>query len=72
MTDPVALIELGRFSKNEANILIGALDAQGIGAVAFDEGASVADGSQFFIPVRVMVDADDLAEAQAIVAAAAR
>jgi Putative prokaryotic signal transducing protein len=72
MTDPVALTELGRFSKNEANILIGALDAQGIGAVAFDEGASVADGSQFFIPVRVMVDADDLAEAQAIVAAAAR
>lgn len=52
--------------------MIGALDAQGIGAVAFDEGASVADGSQFFIPVRVMVDADDLAEAQAIVAAAAR
>lgn len=72
MTDPVALAELGRFSKNEANILIGALDAQGIGAVAFDEGASIADGSQFFIPVRVMVDTDDLADAQAIVAAAAR
>ncbi|MBA3836583.1 MAG: DUF2007 domain-containing protein [Sphingomonas sp.] len=68
----MALTELGRFSKNEANILIGALDAQGIGAVAFDEGASIADGSQFFIPVRVMVDPDDLAEAQAIVAAAAR
>ncbi|MBA4047727.1 MAG: hypothetical protein C0476_04210 [Sphingomonas sp.] len=68
----MALAELGRFSKNEANILIGALDAQGIGAVAFDEGASIADGSQFFIPVRVMVDTDDLADAQAIVAAAAR
>ncbi|MBA3879110.1 MAG: hypothetical protein C0500_05290 [Sphingobium sp.] len=66
----MALAELGRFSKNEANILIGALDAQGIPAVAFDEGASIADGSQFFIPVRVMVDDTDLADAQAIVAAA--
>lgn len=61
------LAELGRFSKNEANILIGALDAQGIAAIAFDEGASIADGSQFFIPVRVMVDDADLADAQAIV-----
>ena len=42
----MALAELGRFSKNEANILIGALEAQGIIAVAFDEGASIADGSQ--------------------------
>jgi len=64
----MALAELGRFSKNEANILIGALDAQGIIAVAFDEGASIADGSQFFIPVRVMVDDDDLAAAREIVA----
>lgn len=68
----MSLAELGRFSKNEANILIGALDAQGIPAVAFDEGASIADGSQYFIPVRVMVDAADLADARAIVAAAQR
>lgn len=66
----MALAELGRFSKNEANILIGALDAQGIPAVAFDEGASIADGSQFFIPVRVMVDDEDLADARAVVDAA--
>lgn len=66
----MALAELGRFSRNEANILIGALDAQGIDAVAFDESASIADGSQFLIPVRVMVDADDLPGAQAIVRAA--
>ncbi|MBY0283300.1 MAG: DUF2007 domain-containing protein [Sphingomonas sp.] len=64
------LAELGRFSKNEANIVICALDAQGIPAVAFDEGASIADGSQYFIPVRVMVDDSDLADARAIVAAA--
>lgn len=68
----MALAELGRFARNEANILIGALDAQGIDAVAFDEGASIADGSQFFIPVRVMVDADDLPAATAIVRAAER
>jgi hypothetical protein len=68
----MALAELGRFSKNEANILIGALDAQGIPAIAFDEGASIADGSQYFIPVRVMVDDRDLLDAQAIVSAAQR
>ncbi len=68
----MSLAELGRFARNEANILIGALDAQGIDAVAFDEGASIADGSQFFIPVRVMVDADDLPAATAIVRAAER
>lgn len=66
----MALAELGRFGRNEANILIGALDAAGIIAVAFDEGASIADGSQFLIPVRVMVDADDLPEARAVLAAA--
>lgn len=68
----MALAELGRFSKNEANILIGALDAQGIPAIAFDEGASIADGSQYFIPVRVMVDDRDLLDAQTIVSAAQR
>ncbi|MBX9796303.1 DUF2007 domain-containing protein [Sphingomonas sp.] len=66
----MSLAELGRFSRNEAMILVGALEAQGIPAIAFDEGASIADGSQFLIPVRVMVDADDLADARAIVAAA--
>jgi len=66
----MALAELGRFSRNEANILIGALEAQGIPAIAFDEGASIADGSQYFIPVRVMVNERDLADAQAIVTAA--
>lgn len=68
----MALVELGRFDRNEAHILIGRLESEDIPAVAFDGNASIADGSQFFIPVRVMVDPDDLAEAQAIVAAAAR
>ncbi|MDQ2877543.1 MAG: DUF2007 domain-containing protein [Pseudomonadota bacterium] len=68
----MSLVEIGRFAKNEANILIGRLESEGIPAVAFDEGASIADGSQFFIPVRVMVDEEDEAAARAIVAAAAR
>lgn len=65
----MALVELGRFSRNEAHILIGRLAADGIDAIAFDGGASIADGSYLLIPVRVMVDEDDLADAQAIIAA---
>ncbi|MBY0306983.1 MAG: hypothetical protein B7Y43_13245 [Sphingomonas sp. 28-62-20] len=68
----MALIELGRFDRNEAHIVIGLLDSEDIFAVAFDGHASIADGSAFLIPVRVMVDADDLAAARAIVEKAAR
>lgn len=66
----MALVELGRFNRNEANILIGRLDSEGIDAIAFDGEASIADGSYFLIPVRVMVDDDDLAASRAIIAAA--
>jgi hypothetical protein len=67
----MALVELGRFNRNEAHILIGRLDSDGIPAVAFDGESSIGDGSYLFIAVRVMVAADDLPAAQAIVAAAA-
>lgn len=63
----MSLVELGRFARNEAYILIGHLEDEGIPAFAFDGNASIADGSAFFIPVRVMVDDDDLAAARAIV-----
>jgi hypothetical protein len=63
----MSLVELGRYSRNEAHIIVGALEAAGIPAVAFDGGASLADGSQFLIPVRVMVDDEDLAEARALI-----
>ena len=66
----MSLVELGRYDRNLANIVVGRLGAEGIDAIAFDGGASIADGSYLLIPVRVMVDADDLAAAQAIVAAA--
>ncbi|WP_188658645.1 putative signal transducing protein [Sphingomonas metalli] len=63
------LVELGRFSRNEAHIIVGRLEAEGIPAVTFDGGASIADGSWLLIPVRVMIDDEDLAAAQAILAA---
>jgi len=62
----MALVELGRFNRIEADILVGRLDAEGIPAVAFDGNSSIADGSFLLIPVRVMVDDEDLAAAKAI------
>ncbi|WP_288459535.1 DUF2007 domain-containing protein [uncultured Sphingomonas sp.] len=62
----MALVELGRYDRNLANILVSRLQADGIPALAFDGGASIADGSWLLIPVRVMVDEDDLAAAQVI------
>lgn len=67
----MSLVELGRFNRNEAHILIGRLESENIPAIAFDGESSIGDGSYLFIPVRVMVDDGDLAEARAIVAAAA-
>ncbi|GAA0734633.1 DUF2007 domain-containing protein [Sphingomonas japonica] len=63
------LTELGRFARVEAHILVGRLESEGIPAVAFDAEASIADGSAFLIPVRVMVDDDDLTAACAILSA---
>ena len=65
----MSLVELGRFNRNEAHILVGRLESEGIDAVAFDAGSSIADGSWLLIPVRVMVGEDDLAAAERIIAA---
>ncbi|MDQ2765043.1 MAG: DUF2007 domain-containing protein [Pseudomonadota bacterium] len=67
----MSLVELGRFNRNEAHILIGRLESEGIPAIAFDGETSIGDGSYLFIPVRVMVGDDDLAQAKAIVTGAA-
>lgn len=63
----MTLAELGRFERNEAHIIVGRLEAEGIAAVAFD-GESNIYGNWLLIPVRVMVDEDDLAAAQALLA----
>jgi hypothetical protein len=64
MDETMSLVELGRYNRNEAMIIVGRLDSEGIDAISFDGNASIADGSYFLIPVRVMVDEDDLARAQ--------
>ena len=64
----MALVELGRFERNEAYIIVGRLDSEGIDAIAFD-GDSNIYGNWLLIPVRVMVDEDDLAAASALLAA---
>ncbi|WNO53836.1 DUF2007 domain-containing protein [Stakelama saccharophila] len=56
----MALVELGRFNRFEAHIVQGRLESEGIPAFSFDAEASIADGSAFLIPVRVMVDERDL------------
>ena len=62
----MSLVELGRYSPPEAHIVIGRLEAEGIMAFAFDAGSSIVEGSiAMLIPVRVMIDAEDLPIAQA-------
>lgn len=63
------MIELGRYDRNLAHIIVGRLESEGIAAIAFDGETSIGDGSWLLIPVRVMVDEEDLDEARAIVAA---
>ncbi len=67
----MALVELGRYPFPEAHIVIARLEAEGIPAIAFDAGASVVEGSlAALIPVRVMIDADDLQLARAALSSA--
>ncbi|SEN56383.1 Putative signal transducing protein [Sphingomonas gellani] len=62
----MSLVELGRFPRIEAHVIVGRLDSEGIDAVAFDGNASIVEGSWLLIPVRVMVHADDLDHARRI------
>lgn len=60
----MALVELGRFDRQEAYIVQSRLESEGIMSFVFDAGTSIADGSYLLIPVRVMVDDEDLATAR--------
>ena len=62
----MALVELGRFDRQEAYIVQSALEDAGILAFVFDADSSLMAGSYLLIPVRVMVDDEDLRAAQAI------
>jgi len=60
----MALVELGRFDRQEAYIVQSRLESEGIMSFVFDAGTSIADGSYLLIPVRVMVDDEDFALAR--------
>jgi hypothetical protein len=62
----VSLVEVGRYDRNLATIIAGRLESEGIPAIVFDGGSSIADGSYLLIPVRVMVDDSDVDAARAI------
>jgi hypothetical protein len=62
----MALVELGRFDRQEAYIVQTRLESEGIMSFVFDAGASIADGSWLLIPVRVMVDDEDVAAARGL------
>ena len=64
----MALVELGRFSSGiEASIIRGRLASDGIDAVCFDSGMNIAESVGIMIPVRLMVDEDDLEAARAVI-----
>lgn len=65
----MALVELGRFDRQLAYIVQGRLEDEDIPSFVFDAGTSIADGSYLLIPVRVMVDDEDLGPARAILEA---
>lgn len=67
----MALVELGRFDPQEAFIVQGRLEAEGLMSFVFDAGTSIADGSYFLIPVRVMVDDEDYPAARKVLDAPA-
>jgi hypothetical protein len=67
----MALVELGRFDRQEAHIVQTRLEAEGIPSFVFDGGTSIADGSYLLIPVRVMVDDEDYAPARKLLDEAA-
>ena len=67
----MALVELGRFDRQEAYLVQGVLEDADIMSFVFDAGTSIADGSYLLVPVRVMVDDEDYAAARRIVDEAA-
>jgi hypothetical protein len=63
----MSLVELSRHMHGvEAEIIRGRLGAAGIGAV--DSNVNIVEGAGIALPARVMVLAEDLAEARAILA----
>jgi Putative prokaryotic signal transducing protein len=65
----MALVELAKFYNSfEAGVVRGRIEADGIDCHMFDFNMTL-EGVGFLIPVRLMVDEDDLEKARAILAA---
>ena len=65
----MALVEAARyFTRMEASIAKGALDAAGIPAILFDMETNWGGADLGVVPVRLMVHEDDLAEARRLLA----
>jgi hypothetical protein len=68
----MALVELAKFYNSfEAGIVQGAIEAEGIDCHMFDFNMTL-EGVGFLIPVRLMVDEDDLVRARRILEGQAR
>jgi hypothetical protein len=62
----MALVELGKFYNSfEAGVVQGLIEAEGIDCHMFDFNVAM-EGVGFLVPVRLMVDEDDLAGARRI------
>lgn len=59
----MALVEFGRFERSHAYILVGRLESEDVPAFVFD-GESNLYGNWLLVPVRVMVDENDLQRAR--------
>jgi hypothetical protein len=69
----VALVELARFHNSfEAGVVRSRLEAEGIPAVLFDLNVAMGEGISLLVPIRLMVDDEDEAEARRIVAEAGK
>lgn len=65
----MALVELARFHNSfEAGIAKSRLDFEGIPSILFDFNTSM-EGASFLVPIRLMVDDEDQAEARAVLEA---
>ena len=63
----MALVELTRFYNSfEAGVVRSRLGADGIESVLFDFNVAMGDGISLLVPIRLMVEEDDLADARAI------
>ena len=69
----MALVELARFHNSfEAGVVRSRLEADGIPAILFDLNVAMGEGISMIVPIRLMVDDEDEAQARRILAEAGK